>query len=67
MLKAKIYYQVKPKTLEELKHLIIDAYDHLTPVDFWDKVHSTPFLIFINFYVILIYIINVHNLFINFF
>jgi len=30
MLKAKIYHQVKPKTLEELKHLIIDACNHLT-------------------------------------
>jgi len=34
MLKAKIYHQVKPKTLEELKHLIIDAWDHLTAEDF---------------------------------
>jgi len=25
---------VKPKTLEELKHLIIDACDHLTAEDF---------------------------------
>ena len=33
MLKAKIYHQVKPKTLGELKHLIIDACDHLTAED----------------------------------
>ena len=32
-----------------------------------DQGFSTPFLLFINFYFILIYISNLHNLFINFF
>jgi len=34
MLKAKFYHQVTPKTLEELKYLIIDACDNLTAENF---------------------------------